>query len=158
MINDNHIIESAVKILDAHRIMAISTVRPDSWPQTTFVGFANDGLDIFFLIDSRSQKAANIRLNHRISLAIGEEPPQIQHAKAVYAGALVSQVRGAAARTAAWAVLASRHSYLAEFDMPEVGKALMMRARCLHLTVLDYSQGLGHCDSVSLAHRSRAAA
>lgn len=42
--------QQAVQILDRHRIMAISTVRPDGWPQTTIVGYANDGLDIFFLV------------------------------------------------------------------------------------------------------------
>ncbi|WP_309660911.1 hypothetical protein [Sphingomonas sp.] len=31
----------AIRILDAHRIMAVSTQRPDGWSQTTFVGYAN---------------------------------------------------------------------------------------------------------------------
>ena len=150
MISDARIIDSAVEILNAHRIMAVSTVRSDGWPQTTFVAFANDGLDIYFLVDAKSQKAANIKLENRVSLAVGEEPQQIQYAKAVYAAALASQVRGQKARVAAWAILSTRHPYLSDFEMPGVGKGIMIRARCRYLTVLDYAQGLGHCDSVSL--------
>ena len=40
--------QPAIAILNANRIMAISTVRPDGWPQTTVVGYANRGFDIFF--------------------------------------------------------------------------------------------------------------
>ena len=52
--------QAAIDILDSHRIMAVSTVRPDGWPQTTFVGYANEGFDIFFMVMRSSQKAANI--------------------------------------------------------------------------------------------------
>ena len=34
---------TAIQILDGHRLMAISTVRSDGWPQTTVVGYANIG-------------------------------------------------------------------------------------------------------------------
>ena len=52
---------TAVKILNRHGVMAISTVRPDGWPQTTMVGYANQGFDLFFLIFRASQKLANIQ-------------------------------------------------------------------------------------------------
>ncbi|MBV8908539.1 MAG: pyridoxamine 5'-phosphate oxidase family protein, partial [Sphingomonas sp.] len=51
----------AITILNANRIMAISTVRPDGWPQTTIVGYANRGFDIHFLIFRGSQKYANLQ-------------------------------------------------------------------------------------------------
>ncbi len=50
--------QPAISILNKHRIMAISTVRPDGWPQTTVVGYANQGFDIIFLIFRASQKFA----------------------------------------------------------------------------------------------------
>jgi hypothetical protein len=33
----------AISILNAHRTMAISTLRPDGWPQTTIVGYGMTG-------------------------------------------------------------------------------------------------------------------
>src|ERR1700739_2230968 len=65
--------ERAVEILNSNRTMAISTLRPDGWPQTTIVGFANEGLSLYFLIFRTSQKLANIRRDKRISIAVGGE-------------------------------------------------------------------------------------
>ena len=50
--------QKAIQILEGHRTMAIATVRPDGWPQTTIVGYANDGLLLYFLISRSSQKLA----------------------------------------------------------------------------------------------------
>src|SRR5687767_15935738 len=38
-----------LKLLDEHRNMTIATLRPDGWPQATTVGYANDGLTLYFL-------------------------------------------------------------------------------------------------------------
>ena len=84
--------DNAVRILDSHRIMAISTVRPDGWPQTTIVGYANDGLAIYFIIFRSSQKFANIQHDDRVSIAVGEEPRDLRNLKAVYAGAHAIEV------------------------------------------------------------------
>ena len=35
--------QPAITILNANRIMTIATVRADGWPQTTMVGYANEG-------------------------------------------------------------------------------------------------------------------
>jgi hypothetical protein len=40
--------DKAFEILGSNRLMAISTVRPDDWPQTTVVGYANDEFTIFY--------------------------------------------------------------------------------------------------------------
>lgn len=90
--------DDAIRILDTHRIMAISTLRPDGWPQTTIVGYANIGLTVHFLIFRSSQKFANIQRDARISIAIGEEPRDVRELNAVYAGARVSEVTNAGNR------------------------------------------------------------
>lgn len=47
-------------LLGGHRIMTIATLRPDGWPQATTVGYATEGLTIYFLCGLHSQKASNI--------------------------------------------------------------------------------------------------
>ena len=42
--------DDIIVILDANRLMAISTVMPNGWPQATLVGYANEGLLIYFLV------------------------------------------------------------------------------------------------------------
>lgn len=54
-------IESKIHtLLEQHRTMTIATLRPDGWPQATTVGYANDGLTLYFLCGPNSQKAANL--------------------------------------------------------------------------------------------------
>jgi len=140
----------AIEILDAHRTMAIATVRPDGWPQTTVVGYANDGLLLYFLISRSSQKFANIQNDDRVSVAIGEEPHDFSQLKAVYAGANASEVTDRAQREHAWRLLVRRHPNLAGYELPERSEAAMMRAACKYVSILDYTKGLGHTDSLTV--------
>src|SRR5574337_217900 len=64
-------------LLDQHRIMTIATLRPDGWPQATTVGYASEGLTIYFLCGLNSQKAANIARDNRVSLTIDHDTPQV---------------------------------------------------------------------------------
>ena len=138
---------AAIRILDGHRIMAISTVRPNGWPQTTFVGYANVGLLIYFLIFRSSQKLANIKKDNRISLAVGHEPRNLSEVQAVYAGAIASEVTDVQEREQAWRLLAERHPNLGSAYLPDMADAAMMQARCKHVSLLDYSIGPGHSEA-----------
>lgn len=145
------LMEDASVILDSHRTMAISTVRPDGWPQTTIVGYANVSLTLYFLIFRSGQKFANIQHDNRISIAVGEEPRYLRDAKAVYSGARATEVTDPKLREAAWSLLMQRHPNLAEYVLPESADAAMMRADCQYLSVLDYTKGFGNTKAFSIA-------
>jgi len=140
----------AITILNANRIMAISTVRPDGWPQTTVVGYANRGFDIFFLIYRGSQKYANIQHDARISIAVAPEPAELEQLKAVYAGFRVTEIRDKPQRDEAWRLLMQRHSNLAGFKLPDAKQAVFMCGKCRHVSILDFSQGLGHREQLTV--------
>lgn len=146
MMNDN-----AISILDENRIMAISTVRADGRPHTTYVGYANEGLTLYFVIFRGSEKFANISSEKRVAVAIGKEPPEIRLARAFYAGATVSEVIDPALRDHAWRLLVQRHLNLVGSPQPDWSKAAMMRAECQHGEILDYTMGLGHTDALYVA-------
>ena len=55
-----------LSLLDQHGIMTIATLRPDGWPQATTVGYANEGLTLYFLCGPESQKAANLARDERV--------------------------------------------------------------------------------------------
>ena len=141
----------AIEILDAHRTMAIATLRPDGWPQNTIVGYANDGLLIYFLISRASQKLSNIERDNRVSIAIGKEPQDFRELKAVYGGAEASEVTDAKQREDAWRGLMERHPNLADFELPEPSEAAMMRAALRYVSILDFSKGFGHTDALTVA-------
>jgi hypothetical protein len=130
--------------------MAISTVRPDGWPQTTVVGYANKGFELFFLIFRASQKFANIVRDDRVSVAIAAEPNDLTELKAFYSGAHASEIINPKEREAAWRLLMERHSNLAGFQIPEAGEAAFMRAACKYVSVLDFTQGPGHREALTI--------
>lgn len=143
--------QKATDILDTHRIMAIATVRPDGWPQTTIVGYANDGLLLYFLISRTSQKFANILHDDRVSIAIGDEPRDFRELKALYAGAHASEVTDPKQRERAWRLLMQRHPNLTEFELPDPSEAAMMRAPCMFVSILDFTKGFGHTDTMTFS-------
>lgn len=143
-------LEPAIEILNAHRMMAVSTVRPDGWPQTTMVGYANQGWTLYFLIFRSSQKFANIQRDDRIAIAVTGETSVLSEIKAVYAGAHAGEVTDPKERTDAWKLLLERHPNLADFGLPDDSETGLMRAQCKYVSVLDYSQGIGHTEALTV--------
>ena len=144
-------LQPAIEILNAHRMMAISTVRPDGWPQTTMVGYANQGWTVYFLIFRASQKFANIERDDRVSIAVSGEASSLGEIKAVYAGAHASEVTTDAERASAWQLLLERHPNLGDFGPPDSSETALMRAQCKYVSVLDYSQGIGHTEALTVS-------
>ncbi|MET3667608.1 pyridoxamine 5'-phosphate oxidase family protein [Caulobacter sp. 1776] len=65
------LMERITEILRGHRLMTVATLRADGWPQATVVNYAADGLRLYFVVSTQSQKLANLRRDPRASIAIG---------------------------------------------------------------------------------------
>jgi nitroimidazol reductase NimA-like FMN-containing flavoprotein (pyridoxamine 5'-phosphate oxidase superfamily) len=115
------------------------------------VGYANQGWTVYFLIYRGSQKFENIKHDNRISIAVSGDPSHLSDVKAVYAGALAAEVTDESERTLAWTLLLERHPNLADFGLPDQTETALMRAVCKHVSVLDYSQGIGHSEAVTVS-------
>src|SRR6185295_11371467 len=74
---DAEIRQKILTLLDQHRIMTVATLRPDGWPQATTVGYANEGLTLWFLCGLESQKARNLARDNRLSLTIDHDTPDV---------------------------------------------------------------------------------
>lgn len=142
--------QPAVTILNSQSSMAISTVRPDGWPQTTIVGYANRGFDLVFLIYRASQKYANIQHDDRISIAVLADAKELSDLKAVYAGAHAREITDPAEREKSWKLLMERHANLAGFKIPDAGDAVFMSATCKYVSVLDFTKGIGHREQLTI--------
>jgi nitroimidazol reductase NimA-like FMN-containing flavoprotein (pyridoxamine 5'-phosphate oxidase superfamily) len=143
--------DKAVQILADNRLMAISTIRPDGWPQTTMVSYANDGLLIYFIISRRSQKFANIERDDRVSIAIGRDFQDPVTVRALSIAARASEVRDRRQRKQAVALLLDRHPGLRKLERPEPSHSAVMRALPSIVTILDYSKGFGHADVLTVS-------
>jgi len=148
---DETLEKKILDMLDQHRIMTVATNRPDGWPQATTVGYVNDGLTIYFLCSPQSQKAANLARDNRISLTIDHdvsEPMAITglsmaaHAQPVTDPTEVAKV--------VMNLLQTRYPEYAAFPMPQSEEIAVYRVLPKVISVLDYSNGFGHADLVTV--------
>jgi len=142
--------DRAVEILNAHRLMAISTLMPAGHPQTTLVGYANDGLLIYFIVSRTGQKFANIQRDQRVAIAIGHDVDDPKEIKELAISAVASEVTDPDQRAHAIDLLLDRRPGLRKLPRPDPSKSAVMRAAPREITVSDYSQGFGHADVVTL--------
>jgi uncharacterized protein YhbP (UPF0306 family) len=61
-----------LEVLRRHHTMTLATIRPDGYPQATTVNYIHDDFTLYFATDATSQKAGNIKLNNKISVAIAD--------------------------------------------------------------------------------------
>ncbi|HET7577272.1 MAG TPA: pyridoxamine 5'-phosphate oxidase family protein [Sphingomicrobium sp.] len=142
--------DKAVDILDQNRLMAIATLRPDGWPQTTMVSYANEDILVYFVISRSGQKFANIERDDRVSLVMGRDFHDPATIKALSIAARASEVTDAKQRMRAIKLLLERHPGLERLERPEPGRSAIMRANPEIITVLDYSKGFGHSDLLTV--------
>ena len=143
--------QKAVDILNQNRLMALATVRPDGWPQATMVGYANDGLLLYFVISRQSQKFANIQKDDRISIVIGGDFHDPSSIKALSLAAHASEVTDTQQRKQAVRMLLERHPGLRKLEPPAPSHSAVMRAYPAIVTILDYSKGFGHTDVLTVS-------
>lgn len=140
-----------LELLDQHRIMTVATLRPDGWPQATTVGYANEGLTLYFLCGLESQKAANLARDDRLSLTIDHDTPQVMEIKGLSMAAHAQAVTDPAEAQKALLLLASRYPEQAGIDMPmpSPSDVRIFRVTPTVISILDYSKGFGHTDLIA---------
>ncbi|MBX3601844.1 MAG: pyridoxamine 5'-phosphate oxidase family protein [Rubrivivax sp.] len=152
---DTSMRQKILDLLDSHRIMTIATLRPDGWPQATTVGYANEGLTLWFLCGRNSQKARNLAADDRVSITIDHDTADIM---AITGLSMAARARRVTDRDEALKVL--RLLPLKYPDAPPPTTALTMpgpddvalfRVVPEVISVLDYTKGFAHTDLVTLA-------
>jgi len=140
-----------IELLDEHRIMTIATNRPDGWPQATVVGYVNDGLFIYCLIDRESQKFANIARDPRVSLAIANDYPQPLQIRGLSIAARAVEVADQGEREHVAELLLRRYPEYKVMPRPDPAAVPTMRLTPEVVSILDYVKGFGHTDLVSVS-------
>ncbi len=141
-----------LRLLDEHRIMRIATLRADGWPQATTVGYANEGLTLYFLCALDSQKAANIARDNRVSLTIDHDTPQVMEIAGLSMAARAQAVADPDEGERAMRLLMQRYpqqNSLPFTSMPKFSEVRIFRLTPAVISVLDYSKGFGHTDLVT---------
>jgi hypothetical protein len=148
---DEALKQKVISLLDEHRTMRIATVRPDGWPQTTTVGYANEGLTLYFLCAKESQKAANLSLDDRVSLAIDGDAAQVMQIKGLSMAAHARRVIDGAEGAKALGLLFARYPAQEGLTvaLPSPADVAIFRVTPTIISVLDYTLGFAHTDLVA---------
>jgi len=148
---DDGLRRKILTLLDQHRVMTLATLRPDGWPQATTVGYANEGLSLYFLCGLDSQKAANLARDNRVSLTIDDDTPQVMEITGLSMAARAQPVTDPAEGEKAIGLLMSRYPEQASFPlpMPKPADVRIFRVTPVVISVLDYTQGFAHTDLVT---------
>ena len=148
---DEEIRRKILTILDQHRIMTIATLRPDGWPQATTVGYANEGLTLYFLCGPDSQKAANLARNDRVSLTIDHDTPQVMEITGLSMAAHAQVVVDPTEAEKVLRLLMLKYPKQADIPlpMPTPTDVRIFRVTPMVISVLDYSKGFAHTDLVT---------
>ena len=148
---DEEIRKKIETLLDQHRIMTVATLRPDGWPQATTVGYANEGLTLYFLCGLDSQKAANLARDERLSLTIDRDTPQVMEIAGLSMAARAQVVVDQAEAEKALRLLMQKYPPQASLplQMPTPDDVRIFRVTPAVISVLDYSKGFGHTDLVT---------
>jgi len=132
--------------------MTIATLRPDGWPQATTVGYANDGLTLYFLCGLDSQKATNLARDNRVSLTIDDDTAQVMEitglSMAARAEAVVNREEAEKALRLLMLKYPQQKSLPLSLTMPTPENVRIFRLTPTVISVLDYSKGFGHTDLV----------
>lgn len=141
--------EKALAILDENRITSVATLRDDGWPQTTTVGFANDGLRLYFLCGRGSQKAKNIAADDRISLTVDHDVSDPMAITGLSMAARAAFADDDETFERAMALMLKKYPEYAGMPIDRT-QLHLVRVTPKIISVLDYSKGFGHADTVEV--------
>jgi hypothetical protein len=140
-----------LRVLDAHRIMTIATQRPDGWPQATTVGYAHEGLTLYFLCGPGSQKAANLARDDRVSVTIDHDVSDIMAIEGLSMAAHAYPVTDLGEVARIMNLLVHRYSAQQSLPgpLPPPQSVRIFRVEPQVISLLDYSKGFGHTELVN---------
>lgn len=148
---DDALMQKIQSLLAGHRVMTIATLRPDGWPQATTVGYSYEGLTLYFLCGSESQKAANLARDDRVSLTIDHDEPQVLEIAGLSMAAHARAIEDANEAERVLHLILERYPEQKSFalPMPKPSEVRIFRVTPVVISVLDYSKGFAHTDLVT---------
>ena len=144
--------ETILRLLAQHRIMTVATVRPDGWPQATTVGYASEGLVLYFLCGRQSQKAANLAADTRISLVIDHDTSDPMGVEGLSMAARAYAMTDPAEMAKVLELMGSKFPEYLTLPQPAIRLFMVVPEV---VSILDYRKGFGHSDLVTVTDADR---
>jgi nitroimidazol reductase NimA-like FMN-containing flavoprotein (pyridoxamine 5'-phosphate oxidase superfamily) len=150
---DDSLRDKILALLNEHRIMTVATLRADGWPQATTVGYANEGMTIWFLCGLESQKAKNLARDDRVSITIDHDTADIMAITGLSMAARAHRVTDRREAEKVIRMLPLKYPDAApdtaSLKMPNPDEVALFRVEPKIISVLDYTKGFAHTDLVA---------
>lgn len=130
-----------MRVLDENRTMAVATVRPDGWPQTTIVGFVHEELTLYFVVSRESQKLANLKRDPRVSIALGRAGAPGEQIRGLSLAAHVEEVEDLDTIQRLNQLVHDRYPQVTVFA-PRTSSCAVLRAKPFLISLIDEAEGL----------------
>lgn len=150
--------DTIVEILNGHRLMAVGTIRSDGWPQVTTVSYVNHGLTPYFFVARFGQKLSNILRDARVSAAISSDFSNPMRIQGLSLAGRAVQVDDSEEFSAIADAFVERFPEYGEWPRPSSTFSPLLKIVPEVISIVDYSQGFGHTETVTLAHPKAIAA
>jgi nitroimidazol reductase NimA-like FMN-containing flavoprotein (pyridoxamine 5'-phosphate oxidase superfamily) len=138
-------------MLQAHNILTLATVREDGYPQATTVGYVHEGPTLYIGTFTQAQKVANIRRCPKVSLTIDKDYDDWSQIKGLSMGGTAEILTDPEAIARAAALFTAKFPQIAALPVPiDPATVVFMKITPRVISVLDYTQGFGHTELVSL--------
>ncbi|WP_421934720.1 pyridoxamine 5'-phosphate oxidase family protein [Phenylobacterium sp.] len=143
--------EAIVAVLEAGKDLTLATLRPDGFPQATTVGYVSQGLAIYFGCSAKSQKAANLARDDRVSATIGLAYEHWNEIRGLSLGGRARRLteEGEVGRAGAL-FLAKFAPEIGQYLSPDGGEMALFEITPRVVSLLDYRLGFGHTELVEI--------
>ena len=142
--------EKILAILDEATDMTIATIRPDGYPQATAVGYVHDDVTLYFGTAGDSQKARNIALCDKVSVAVTLPYDRWDEIRALSMGARASRLTDPAEIAKVGRLMLKKFPQGADFGPEEADSIALFAVRPVVISLLDYRKGFGYTQLVEL--------
>jgi nitroimidazol reductase NimA-like FMN-containing flavoprotein (pyridoxamine 5'-phosphate oxidase superfamily) len=137
-------------LMKRHHYLALATVREDGYPQATTVGYANEGLSLYFCCGKASQKVRNIGRSNKVSLTIDDEEDDWNKIKGLSMGATAEVLTDTGEIQHALDCLAARFPPMKDMASEELEGTVFVKITPKVISVLNYEKGFGHTDLIEV--------
>lgn len=140
-----------VSLLDAASDLTIATTREDGYPQATVVSFVNDGTKIYVGTGAAAQKAKNMARNDKVAVALTLPYTTWDQIKGLNLAGRAHRVTSPAEMKRVGELMFKKFPQIAQYaTFGEQMDLALFRIDAEVVSILDYSQGFGHTETVDL--------
>ena len=129
--------------------MTVATIRPDGYPQATTVNYIHDDLILYFATAATSQKAGNIKLNNKVSVAIVDRAQDFHKLRGLSMSGTTARVQEKE-RAEEFALRLFRRLPQSRRFVEDSKELAVYEIRPVAIALVDYASGFGTTHLVEL--------